>query len=42
MTENIFFNNGINFEDEIKLENKLIVFSERRGRKTNTYILDWN
>ena len=42
MTDKQFFNNEINFEDELNLSDKIIIFSERNGRKTNTYILDWN
>ena len=41
-----FEDNNINF-DENNLENnlednKIIIFTEQRGRKTNTYIIDWN
>ena len=39
--EIVFNDNNIinepNFED-----NKIIIFSERNGRKTNTYIVDWD
>jgi translation initiation factor 1 (eIF-1/SUI1) len=44
MTDNqiIFSDNTISFEDNDFNEVKIIIFSERRGRKTNTYIIDWN
>lgn len=39
--ENISFddNNNINIDFE---ENKIIIYSERNGRKSNTYIIDWD
>ena len=38
----IFSDNTISFEDNDFDETKIILFSERSGRKTNTYIVDWN
>ena len=38
----IFSDNTISFQDNDFDEIKIILFSERRGRKTNTYIIDWN
>tara|TARA_B100001123_G_C14700403_1_gene785067 strand:+ start:143 stop:469 length:327 start_codon:yes stop_codon:yes gene_type:complete len=38
----IFSDNTISFEDNDFNEVKIIIFSERSGRKTNTYIVDWD
>jgi translation initiation factor 1 (eIF-1/SUI1) len=38
----IFKDNTISFEDNDFDESKVIILSERRGRKQNTYIIDWN
>ena len=36
----IFSDNTISFEDNDFDETKIILFSERSGRKTNTHIVD--
>lgn len=41
-TQIIFSDNTISFEDNDFNEVKIIIFSERNGRKTNTYIVDWD
>ena len=41
MTTNIYFDNKISFEENNFEEENITIFSERRGRKTNTYILGW-
>lgn len=43
-TEQICFNTDeLNFNDELNEDlSNITLFSERNGRKTNTYILDWN
>tara|TARA_A100001015_G_C14999414_1_gene717729 strand:+ start:887 stop:1213 length:327 start_codon:yes stop_codon:yes gene_type:complete len=38
----IFSDNTISFEDNDFDEVKIIIYSERQGRKKNTYIIDWN
>lgn len=39
-TNQMFFNEStINFDDLV--ETTIIIFSEKNGRKTNTYIVDW-
>ena len=35
-------NNTLSFDDNDFNEIKIIIHSENRGRKTNTYIIDWN
>jgi len=44
MTNNqiIFSNNTISFDDNDFNEIKIIIHSENRGRKSNTYIIDWD
>ena len=38
----IFSDNTINFNDDDFNDEKIIIFSEKKGRKSNTYIVDWN
>jgi translation initiation factor 1 (eIF-1/SUI1) len=38
----IFSNNTISFDDNDFDDSKIIIFSEKNGRKSNTYIVDWN
>ena len=38
----IFSDNTLSFDDNDFNEIKIIIHSENRGRKTNTYIIDWN
>lgn len=44
ITDQIIFNNQeLNFNEELEEDmSNIILFSERNGRKTNTYIMDWN
>ena len=42
-----FDDNNINFDDNKNInisfeETKIIIYSERNGRKSNTYIIDWD
>ena len=42
MTTNIVFKDENFTFNENEFDNKVIIFSERNGRKCNTYIVDWN
>ena len=41
MEESLTFNSSLSFEEIID-NNNIIIFSDRNGRKQNTYIVDWN
>lgn len=38
----LIFENNINENDDFEFKDDIIIFSEKNGRKTNTYLIKWD